>query len=245
MKNIMTLENGAEVEVYESEDCSPIQRGQIRYVDFGEIDPITKEIGKCRPAVILQDDMYNRKNDATIAVVPFSKSSMYTCYTDRLVGVRIHGNNYPSVLCTNSMKFVQQNNIREYICKCPDEILDYLEEYYTTRLGFTHITEPEISSIPKIIEKLPSEILADTPLYKKYVDEADKIITSGETLNPEWVRMQSIATCKNFVALVDVLGIDYFNGTTKFNTKTMQSAVKTAKMRANSVIYPLTDIESA
>lgn len=224
--------NDLEIDVYDTEEFCPISRGQIRYVDFGLIDPASKDIGKCRPSIIIQTDEYNTLSDSTIAVVPLSKSPMYTCYMDKLVAVRIHGNEYPSILCTNTIKFVNKSDIKEYLCKCPQPVMDFIEEYIITRLFGASAYKRGFD----VEDRLPGEEFENTVIYKQYLQEGSKIISSGAPITPEWVRGLSIAACKNFVAIVDILGLDYFKDTPKFNIKTAQMAVKTAKSRANSVI---------
>ncbi len=45
-------------------------RGEIWWVDFGI--PFGSEVGYKRPALIVQDDDFNRSNLRTVIVVPFS-----------------------------------------------------------------------------------------------------------------------------------------------------------------------------
>lgn len=234
-----TFEN-LTIDVYDTEEFCPINRGQIRFVDFGEVDPQTRDIGKCRPSIIVQSDEYNSMGDAKIAVVPLSKSPMYTCYNDKLVGVRIHGNNYPSILCTNEFSMVKKQQVREYICKCPQEVMDILEEYFANRFGFALKSKESETDT-----SLPGEVLEGTKIYKRYLEEANRIIALNVQLNPDWVRTLSIAECRNFAAIVSVLGCSYFKDTPSYNERTFNTAVKTAKTRSDLVVYPLPEIGAA
>ena len=233
---MLELHDNLEIDVYETEEFCPINRGQIRFVDFGEVDPATRDLGKCRPAIVVQSDEYNALPDSKVAVMPLSKSPMYSCYTDKLIGVRIHGNNYPSILCTNEFTFVRKDAVREYICKCPQQVMDMIGEYLANRLCISASTEP---AEEKINSGLPGDELANTDVYKQYILYAEKIIASKEVINPDWVRTLSVAECKNFAMVAQVLGSAYFMTSNKFNDKTFSAAVKTAKTRGETTIVPL------
>ena len=58
-------------------------RGEIWLVDFGA--PIGSEAGYRRPAVVMQNDDFNRSNIATCTVIPLTSNMILADYTPNVV----------------------------------------------------------------------------------------------------------------------------------------------------------------
>ena len=109
-------------------------RGEIWWVDFGI--PFGSEVGYKRPALIVQDDNFNRSLIQTIVVVPFSTNlSLAEAPGNVFLKKKETGLSKDSVLVSSLIASVDRGRLAERISKIEKRVLGEVEEGIRILLG--------------------------------------------------------------------------------------------------------------
>lgn len=226
--------NGGDVIPIEVYHTAPpqIKQWQVRYVNLGEGDDSLRECGKARPCLIVSSNIYNSMSDATITVIPMSKSPMYNCVQDKLMGLRLSSDpSIISILCFNEIKFVNRSLLQNVMCEdINDLIKPKIMEYLYRRLGMDpYIEKTEIDSITDAIQF--SEIVQPPKEEEDPKVVIDYMIKKEIAMSPASVNMLSFSQCVQLLECYKTSGIQAFEELPKFNEKTCMAAIKRCKAR--------------
>ena len=108
---------------------SDIHKGEVWFVDLGDVDPETKDCGKVRPCIVFQNDRWNAMEGSTVGIIPLSSSPMYNCYDDELIGLRLPGYSNYSILGFNRIKFVDKKQFKYRVATISDDLMHIITVY--------------------------------------------------------------------------------------------------------------------
>lgn len=222
------------IQVFETEK-SKVHQWQVRYVDLGERDVEYRECGKVRPCLIVSSDEYNDMIDAAVIIIPMSKSPMYNCVADQLMGLRLPNDpSMISILCFNQIQFVHKSLLQNVVCEDVVEAVKVkVMEYLYRRFGMgTYLKEISKGTTDENVVQIKSaeESISDPSIVLSHFKD------NSMTMNPSNINMLSIVQCNQILHLYDMEGIDIFKDTPHYNEKTVLAAIKRCKARVSSSV---------
>jgi mRNA interferase MazF len=108
--------------------------GEIWWVDFGI--PFGSEVGYIRPALVVQDDNFNRSQIQTVIVVPFSTNLSLAEAPGNVALQKVEtGLSKDSVLVTSLIASIDRARLTERISRIEKRVFREVEEGIRVLLG--------------------------------------------------------------------------------------------------------------